>query len=167
MLAAHEIFGFMSPALATEIIDQLHGSDKEAYKSLLASVAEARHVRPVFIQRKPHAEQYKSLVESLTKPRLEAVAITTLQAWLMKQQAAMLTEFLNSLEIKHENGAVEELPKEMADEKLKPAVENLLAKFPHERVGVYLRAFNDLSQANWPNLAKMLEEDARLQLGGG
>jgi len=166
MLAAHEIFGFMSPALALEIVSQLHTADKDAYRALLASVAEARHVRPVFLERKPRALQHQALVESLTKPRLEAVAITTLQGWLMKQQAAMLADFLNALEIKHDKGAVEDLPKEMADEKLKPAVEGLLAQYPRETVAVYLRAFNDLSQANWPNLAKMLEEDARLQLGG-
>jgi len=166
MLAAHEIFGFMSPALATEIVEQLHAADREAYRGLLGSVAEARHVRSVFIERKPRAEQHKALVESLAKPRLEALAITTLQTWLMKQQGAMLTEFLNALAIKHDNGAVEELPKEMEDEKLKPALESLLAKYPHEKVAVYLRAFNDLSQANWPNLAKLLDEDSRLQLGG-
>jgi hypothetical protein len=166
MLAAHEIFGFMSPALAAEIVGQLHEADKEAYRSLVSTVAEARHVRPVFLERKPRPEQHKALVESLGRPRLEAVAITTLQNWLMKQQTAMLTEFLNALGIKHENGAVEDLPKEMADDKLKPAVEALLAKYPPEKVAVYLRAFNDLSQANWPNLAKMLDEDTRLQLGG-
>ncbi len=166
MLAAHEIFGFMSPGLATEIIEQLHSADKEAYRTLLASVAEARHVRAVFLERKPRPEQHKGVVESLTKPRLEAAAITTLQSWLMKQQGAMLADYLDALGFKHDKGAVEELPKEMADEKLKAAVEALLAKYPHEKVAVYLRAFNDLSQASWPTLAKMLAEDKRLQLGG-
>jgi len=166
MLAAHEIFGFMSPGLASEIAEQLHGADKESYRSLLGSVAEARHVRPVFLERKPRPEQYKIIVESLGKPRLEAVAVTTLQNWLMKQQTAMLTDFLDALGIKHDKGAVEELPKEMDDAKLHAAVEGLLSKYPHERVAVYLRAFNDLSKANWPNLAKTLESEPRLQLGG-
>lgn len=166
MLAAHEIFGFMSPALAAEIVEQLHTADKESYRSLLASVAEARHVRPVFLERKPRAEQHKALVESLAKPHLESVAITTLQSWLMKQQTAMLTDFLDRLGLKHDKGVVEELPKEMADDKLRAAVEGLLGKYPHEKVAVYLRAFHDLNQANWPNLAKMLETETRLQLGG-
>ena len=166
MLAAHEIFAFMSPALAIEIIDQLHGSDKDAYHTLMASVAESRHVRPIFLERKPRSEQHKAIVDSLTRPRLEAAAITTLQSWLMKQQGPMLADFLNLLEIKHDNGAVEDLPKEMADEKLKTAVDAILGKYPQENVAVYLRAFNDLSQANWPNLAQMLESDAKLQLGG-
>jgi len=166
MLAAHEIFGFMSPGLANEIVEQLHAADKESYRGLLASVAEARHVRPVFLERKPRPEQHKTIVESLSKPRLEPPAVTALQSWLMKQQTAMLTDFLNALAIKHDKGVVEELPKEMADDKLRAAVDGLLSKHPHEKVAVYLRAFNDLSQANWPNLAKMLEGEPRLQLGG-
>jgi hypothetical protein len=106
------------------------------------------------------------MIESLGRPHLEAVAITTLQTWLMKDQTAMLADFLDALGIKHDKGAVEELPKSAEDEKLRAAVEGLLAKHPHEKVAVYLRAFNDLSQANWPNLAQMLENEPRLQLGG-
>lgn len=166
MLAAHEIFAFMSPALATEIIEQFHSTDKETYRSILNAVAEARHVRPVFLERKPRPERHKAMVESLGRPRLEAMAVTTLQTWLMKNQTAMLTDYLDALGIKHDKGSVEELPKSVEDEKLRAAVEGLLAKYPHEKVAVYLRAFNDFSQANWPNLAKLLENEPRLQLGG-
>jgi hypothetical protein len=166
MLAAHEIFGFMSSALATEIVEQLHAADKESYRSLLASVADARHVRAVFLERKPRAEQHRALVESLGKPSLETAAIKTLQSWLMKEQTVMLADFLDALGIKHDKCIVDELPKEMADDKLRTAVEGLLARYPHEKVAVYLRAFSDLSKANWPNLTKMLEREPRLQLGG-
>jgi ribonuclease HIII len=74
-------------------------------------------------------------------------------------------DFLNALEIKNENGVVDELPKEIDDAKLKSAVEALLAKHPHEAAAVYLNAFNDMNEANWANLKTMLETDKRLQLG--
>src|SRR5512137_2092141 len=115
MLAAHEIFAFMSPALATEIIEKFHSTDKETYRSILNSVAEARHVRPVFLERIPRPECHKAMVESLGRPRLEAVAITTLQTWLIKHETAMLTDYLDALGIKHDKGAVEELPKSAED----------------------------------------------------
>ena len=166
MLAAHEIFGFMSPALALEIIDHLHTSDRDTYRALLAAVSDFRRVRPIFLERKPRVDQHKALVESLTKPKLELNAVAALQTWLMKNQKAMLVDFLNALEIKHEEGAVDDLPEKMEDAKLTGAVEGLLANYPHEKVAIYLRAFNDLSNANWDNLAKMLDEDKRLQLGG-
>jgi hypothetical protein len=78
----------------------------------------------------------------------------------------MLVDFLNSLGIEHEDGVVETLPESMDSEKLKVAVEALLAKYPHEVVGVYLNAFNDMNEANWSNLKEMLESDPRLVLGG-
>jgi hypothetical protein len=72
---------------------------------------------------------------------------------------------MNALEIKNENGVVEDLPTAVDDAKLKVAVEILLSKYPHETVAVYLNAFNDMNTANWPNLKALLESDARLQLG--
>jgi hypothetical protein len=167
MLFAHEIFAFMSPALALEIIEQLHQDEKDVYRAILGSVCEVRKVRPVFLEHKPRTERHKAIVESLCRPKLEPAAVTVLQTWLMKKQVAVLANFLDAMGIKHENGAVEELPKEVADETLKAAVEGLLAKHPRETVAVYLRALNDLSQANWPNLGQMLESDPRLQLGDG
>ncbi len=165
MLTAHEIFGFMSPALSAEIVAQTHEADKQIYRAVLAGIAEAKKVRPVFLERKPRADQHKEIVGMLSKPRLDTLALQLLQNWLLKHQAAMLTDFLDALGIKHDKGAVENLPDKMEDEKLKSAVEKLLAKFPKENVAVYLRAFNDLNQAKWANLADMLDKDQRLQLG--
>lgn len=165
MLAAHEMFAFMSPGLAREIVEFLHNQERDAYRTTLNAVSEFRRVRPVFLERKPRAEQHAAIIESLSRPKLELNAIAALQTWLMKSQTALLTDFLNALEIKHENGAVDDLPPSMEDAKLTTAVEGALAKHPAEKVALYLRAFNDLSKANWENLAKMLESDSRLQLG--
>ena len=79
----------------------------------------------------------------------------------------MLVDFLNALEIKNEEGVVENLPEGMDDAKLKSAIETLLAKYPPEAVAVYLNAFNDMNEANWANLKSILESDPRLQLGAG
>jgi hypothetical protein len=61
---------------------------------------------------------------------------------------------------------VDNLPENIADEKLCPAVEMLLVKHPREIVAVYLHAFSGLNEARWSNLAGMLDKDERLQLGG-
>src|SRR5206468_3431870 len=97
MLTAHEILGFMSPGLAVEILEQTHNSDKALYRSALAAVAEARKVRPVFLERKSRADRHKEMVETLSKPRMEMTALAVLQGWLLKSQTAMLSDFLNAL----------------------------------------------------------------------
>ncbi len=165
MLKSHELFGFMSPALANEIIEFTHESDKPSYKAMMAGVAKALHVRPVFLERQPRPQRHASMAQVLAKPGMDAVAGGLLRAWLVKKYESMLVDFLNALEIKNEKGVVDDLPKTMDDVKLKTAVEALLAKYPHEAVAVYLNAFNDMNEANWPNLNALLESDKRLQLG--
>ena len=165
MLKSHELFGFMSPALANEILSYIFESDKAGYKATMAAVAEAKHVRTVFLERQPRLERHASMMTALARPNLDAAAAALLRAWLVQKQAAMLVDFLDALGIPHEKGVVEDLPGEMADAKLKPAVETLLGKYPHETVAVYLNAFNDMNAANWPNLKAILESDSRLQLG--
>jgi hypothetical protein len=165
MLKSHELFGFMSPALANEIISFTFESDKPAYKATLAGIANALHVRPVFLERQPRLQRHASMAHVLAKPGMDAIAGGLLRAWLVKKYESMLVDFLNALEIKNEKGVVDDLPKTMDDAKLKTAVETLLAKYPPEAVAVYLNAFNDMNEANWPNLNAMLESDKRLQLG--
>jgi len=165
MLTSHELFGFMSPALAGEIVAFAHESDKPTYKATLAAVAQARHVRPVFLERQPRPQQHAEMLASLLRPALEPAAAALIRAWLVKKHEAMLVDFLNALGIKNEKGVVEDLPKEMDDAKLKAAIEILLGKYPPEVVAVYLNAFNDMNEAHWTNLKTMLEGDTRLQLG--
>jgi hypothetical protein len=165
MLKSHELLGFMSPALAKDILSFIFESDKPAYKTTLAAVAEAKHVRPVFLERQPRDARHTAMLSALTKPNLDGAAATFIRAWLVKKHGAILADFMNALEIPNENGVVEDLPTAVDDAKLKSAVEILLAKYPHETVAVYLNAFNDMNTANWPNLKTLLETDTRLQLG--
>jgi hypothetical protein len=165
MLTSHELLGFMSPALANDILNFAYESDKPTYKATLNGVATALHVRPVFLERQPRAQRHASMISALSRPALETIAGTLLRTWLVKQQRPMLVDFLDALEIKNENGVVDDLPREIDDAKLKSAVEALLAKYPPEAAAVYLNAFNDMNEANWANLKTMLETDHRLQLG--
>jgi hypothetical protein len=165
MLTSHELFGFMSPALATEIVAFAHESDKPTYKATLAAVAQARHVRPVFLERQPRPQQHAEMIQSLSRPALEIAAAGLIRGWLVNKHKAMLVDFLNALGIQNKDGVVEDLPKTMDDAKLKSAIEVVLAKHPPEAVAVYLNAFNDMNEAHWPNLKTVLESDTRLQLG--
>ena len=165
MLTAHELLGFMSPALANDILSFIFESDKPAYKAALAAVAQAKHVRPVFLERQPRAARHATMLSALTKPNLDEAAGNFIRAWLVKKHRALLADFMNALEIPNENGVVEDLPAAVDDARLKAAIETLLGKYPHEIVAVYLNAFNDMNSANWPNLKAALESDTRLQLG--
>ena len=167
MLTSHELIGFMSPALANEIVTFIHETDKPVYRATLNAIAQARHVRPVFLERQPKPQQHAAMIATLARPGLDAVAAGLIRAWLVKKYQPMLADFLNALEIKNENGVADDLPATADDAKLKMAIEILISKYPPEVVAVYLNAFNDMNQTAWPNLKTILETDSRLQLGAG
>jgi hypothetical protein len=156
----------MSAPLATEILTYAYESDKPLYRTTLAAVAQARHLRPVFLERQSRPERHALMLSMLARPALEMVTGTLIRTWLLKKHNPVLCDFLDALGITHKEGVVEDLPATMDDAKLASAVESLLAKHPREVVAVYLNAFNDMNEVEWPNLKKMLEADSRLQLGG-
>jgi hypothetical protein len=166
MFSAYELFGFMPVTLSTEILEQTFAHHKELYRATLGAVADARRVRPAFLEKKPRVDRHKEMIDMLGRPRMNTAAAALIRGWLMKSEQPMLADFLNSLGIAHKEGAVENLPETVDDEKLKAAVELLLSKYAKEKVTVYLHAFDEMNEVRWPNLKTLLEGDARLQLGG-
>ena len=158
--------GFVSPALANDILEFAREADKPTYKTVVAAVAQARHLRPVFLERQERTQRHATMLATLARPSLDLMAGTLLRSWLVQKQKPMLVDFLTALGIEHKDGVVDDLPATMDDAKLKSAVDILVEKYPHETVAVYLNAFNDMNEAHWDNLKTMLESDARLQLGG-
>jgi hypothetical protein len=167
MLTSHELLGFMSPSLALEILTYAYETDKPLYRTTLSAVAEARKLRPVFMERQPRPQRHAAMLATLTRPALEAVTANLIRAWLLKKHKQMLTDFLDTLGIAHQEGVVETLPPAMEETKIRAAVDALLAKHPPEAVAVYLHAFNEMNEVDWPSLKTMLDSDPRLQLGGG
>jgi hypothetical protein len=165
MLTSHELFGFMSPALALEILTFTHDTDKPLYQATLRAVADARKLRPAYFIRQPRTQQHAMMVATLARPAMEAVTGNVIRAWLLKKHKQMLIDFLDALGIANEEGVVEHLPATMDDAKVRTGVEALLAKHPPEAVAVYLHAFNEMNEVEWPNLKAMLDSDPRLQLG--
>jgi hypothetical protein len=165
MLTSHELLGFMSPALALEILTYTHETDKPLYQAALGAVADARKLRPAYFKRQPRSQQHAMMVATLARPALETVTGNLLRAWLLKRHKQMLIDFLDALGIAHEEGVVEQLPPTMDDAKVRAAVDGLLAKHPPEAVAVYLHAFSEMNEVEWPNLKAMLDSDPRLQLG--
>jgi hypothetical protein len=166
MLTAHELFGFMPPALASEMLETAYELDRDNYRVTVNAVAEARKLRPAFFERKPRVERHKEMIAMLAKPRLDAAASNLIRVWLLKKHSAMLVDFLDALVIAHKEGVVDDLPETIDDAKLKDAVEKLLSKYPKEEVAVYLNAFYSMNEVSWFNLKTILESEPRLQLGG-
>lgn len=166
MMTAHELFGFMSPKLAHEVIEWSFKEEKQTYKVALHSVAAAKKVRPVFLERQPRAQRHAVMAQAFARPHLEPAASALLRSWLTKARVDMLGDFLDALGLKHDKGVLEDLPATMEDAQLNNAITAVLAKHPQEHVAVYLNAFNSMNETSWTNLDVLLKGDERLQLHG-
>ena len=168
-MKSHEIFQRMSPGLAAQIFAFLHREQKPVYKAALQGLANQRNLRAVFLERKPPAERFPWMQSALGRPLSDSLAAHLLQAWLLGANKEMLCDFLDALEIKHEDdGTVEDLPPAPPKEKIGAAATRLLEKYPPETVAVYLHAFREMDSAvQWPALDEILAEEPRLKLGYG
>lgn len=163
MLTSHELFGFMPPSLAAEILEHAHTYDRDLYRATLTAVANVRKVRPIFLDKQPRPQRHAGMIAYLSRPGLEIAAGTMLRGWLLKGHKSLLVDFLDGIGLAHKDGVVDDLPESVDDAKLKSAVETLLAKHSADVVKVYLHSFNTMNELQWKNLESILKDDARLQ----
>ena len=166
MLTFHELIGFMSPKMANQILEDTQANNREVYRALVAAMAEAQKMRPVFIGRQPKERRHKNFVQMLSRIGAEEHAGNLIRGWLFKEHKDVLTDFLGKLGIEHEEGMVDDLPDSIGDAKLNEAVDLLLEKHDQELVAVYLTAFNASNENRWDNLDTLLADDERLQFHG-
>jgi hypothetical protein len=164
-MRSHEIFQHMSPALAAQIFTFLQTEQKPVYKATIQGLANQRNLRGLFIERKPPAERFPWMQAAFSRKVSDSLASHVLQAWLLGANKQMLCDFLDAMEIKHDDdGTVEDLPPAPPKEKIAAAVSGLLEKFPAESVAVYLHAFRDMdSTVQWPSLDEVLADEPRLK----
>lgn len=158
-----EIFKALDDNLAREIVGYFREESREIYKTTVATLAVQRKLRPVFVQKKPAPAQIDWVIKTLRQKSADTVAEHLLQVWLLKAKKEMLIMFVDDLGIERdEDGAVEDLPETIEEDKLKPAIDHLLEHYPAPLVTLYLRVFQIQRPEGWPAIAEALESDDRL-----
>jgi hypothetical protein len=149
------------------MLDWFRNSNRGVYQSAVSTLAGNRKLRPVFIQKKPLAEQYAWIHKTLKLNACDAIGEHLLQAYLMGARQPLLAAFCDGMGIPHDGkGSVAgELPRELDDARLKAAVEQLLGAHDPVVVAVYLHCFNLQVPGGWPELTALLVADGRLKLG--
>jgi hypothetical protein len=110
---AHELYSAVDPALVTQMLDWFRANDRNVYKSAVATLAGNRKLRPVFIEKKPLAEQYAWIHKTLKLNACNTIGEHLLQAYLMAGQQSMLAMFCDGMGIPHDGkgSVVGDLPK--------------------------------------------------------
>jgi hypothetical protein len=163
---AHELYTAADPALVTRMLDWFRDHDRNVYKSAVATLAQSKKLRLVFIQKKPLPEQYAWILKTLKAKTGDTIGEHLLQAWFMAGHQEMLGKFCDAMEIEHDGkGSVTgDLPAELDGAKLDTAVDTLLGSYEPKLVTLYLRVFNLQRPGGWDALTAKLDGDSRLTL---
>ena len=164
-MKAYEIFQNLNPELASQIIDYFRKDSRDIYKATVSSLATQKKLRPVYVTKKPGAEQVSWVVKTLKQKMANTVGEHLLQVWLLRAQKDMLIRFVDDLGIERdEEGGVDNLPETIDAEELKKAIDHLLEDYPPNVVTVYLEVFQVQQEGGWPAIADALANDERLTL---
>lgn len=163
----HELFQNLDPVIVQEIFTTFREEERDVYKSAVSSLAQARKLRPVFIQKKPVPEQIAWMSKTLGLRSSDMIGEHLLQVWFMKFNQPLLIAFCDGMEIPHNGeGSVEgALPNELDAEKLKATIEGLYQDFNPKVVSLYLLVFNLQRPGGWESLAELIASDPRVKLG--
>jgi len=163
---AYQIYQAADPSLITDLFTWLRTDEKDLYKNTVASLAQDRKLRPVFIQKKTFPNQIAWLHKTLKLKSTDMMGEHLFQLFFMKGNEDLLVTFCDAMDIEHDGkGSVEgELPDTLDADKAKAAVDTLLEKFDTKLVTAYLYVFNLQSEGGWDSISAILESDDRLKL---
>ena len=160
----HALWPGLPPALVNEILCSVQKANKKLYRTALELMAPRMGLRVPLLMEMPKTERHAVWARILSRPEMEALSFNLLSTWLIETQTPMLCAWLDALGIEHgANGCADTFPPEPPAEKLRAAVDTLLAKFDPALVGVYLHSFNQIDETHWPALDEILRTDTRLQ----
>ena len=148
------------------MLDWFRTHDRNVYKSAVASLAEKRKLRPVFVEKKTMTEQYAWIHKTLKINACNMIGEHLMQAYLMAGQQSLLGMFCDGMGIPHDGkgSVVGELPKKLDAERLNLTIDRLIEIFDPKLLTLYLRCFNLQVANGWPELSEKLASDPRLVL---
>ena len=165
-MKAHEIYATIDPSLFTGMLDWFRANDRNIYRTAVNTLTANRKLRPVFVEKKPLAEQYSWILKTLQLRACDSIGEQLIQAYLMAGQQPMLAAFCNAMGIPHDGKGVVtgNLPTQLDADKLSAAIDQLIASHDAKLVTLYLICFNMQVPDGWPTLTEKLATDDRLKL---
>lgn len=165
-MQAFEIYQNIKPSIITDLFQWMRDEERDLYKHTIATLANDRKLRPVFVQKKSVADQIVWAHKTLKLKSSNMIGEHLFQVYFMQGQQDLLVAFCDAMGIEHDGkGSVDgALPETLDADTLKAAVDTLLEKFDPQLVSLYLRVFNLQTENGWESLTELLASDDRLAL---
>lgn len=115
-------------------------------------------MRPAFLAKQPFAKQASAVKRALSRVAANPLADETLAMYFLEVRKELLTEWLDTAGVEHEEGTLlEESPAEPDASTLKAAIEKFQSVEDDPDRGLLLRAYAAQSAVDWPTLEELIQ----------
>jgi hypothetical protein len=157
---AYQVFARMTPERAHSLLEGLRKEAPAVYTQALGAASVWLKARPQFVQKQRPEQRAKLVRQSLSRVNTSIVAEEVLAAYFLQVKKDLLIEWLDSLGLAHEEGALEaDAPPEPSADALQNAVSAFRKPEDAEDRELLLLAFAAQSAIEWPGLESLLTAD--------
>ncbi len=158
-MRSYQVFTGMTPERAVQVMAVLAEKSPAIYTQAVAAASTAMNARARFLLRQPAEKRADMIRRTLARVRASDLAEEVLATYFLEGRKELLTEWLDSLGLEHEEGILkDEDPSPPPTQKLEEAIERFLQAEDAEDRDLLLRAFAAQSAIDWPELAARFEE---------
>jgi hypothetical protein len=151
----------MAPERATALMRRLSEEAPGIFLQALHAACAAMKARPVYLQRQPFEKRAEAIRRALSRIAANPVAEEVLAVYFLECRKELLTEWLDRLGLKHEDGTLEEdAPAAPARSSLRKAADGFRQADEDPDRELLLRAFAAQHAIDWPDLEKLLDAPA-------
>lgn len=157
-MRAYQVFGRMTPERAETILNEIREKMPAVYHQAVAAASAVFKARPKFLLQQSPARRAGLVRQALSRVAANELAEEVLAAYFLEIRKPLLIEWLDTLGVEHEEGALQ------SDHLSCPSQEKLdaaLAAFRRGEDGadreLLLEAFAAQSAVDWPALEAALD----------
>jgi len=154
----HQIFAAMSPEQCEAVFAKIAEASPETFQQTAVAAAAALRFRPRYLLKQPVPKRVASIRRALARVQSSALAEELLAVYFLKCRLDLLTEWLDSIGLAHEEGVLsdDEIPCPDASE-LASKVEAFRAASDDPDRELLLRSFAAQAAVDWPPLDALLD----------
>jgi hypothetical protein len=155
----HEIFAAMPPEQSETFFTRLAEESPLTFTQALAGAAAAMNSRPQYLLKQPMTKRVAAVRRALSRVAAKPLAEEILAVYFLECRKELLTQWLDQVGLKHEDGVLEDSePKSPDAEKLKKDVGAFRGQDDDPDRELLLRAFASQSAIDWPDLDALIAE---------
>ena len=152
-MRSFQVFAAMSPERAVEILHVLNEKAPGIYVQAVAAASAAMKARPVYLMRQPAEKRAQAVRRALSRVAANPVAGEILAVYFLECRKELLTAWLDTIGLEHEDGALaEDTPAQPDKKQLDTAVDAFLGVDEDPDRMLLLAAFAAQDAIEWPDL---------------